>query len=118
MASPNVNASSATITLKSLRSTVGTSAITLVTCAADKAVKVSTLYAANVQGSNAGDITIRVSDGTATHAVCSTVSVPADASVIVVDRNSPLYLEEGDSVEAIASATGTLHIVGSYEEIA
>jgi hypothetical protein len=89
-----------------------------VTCASDKAVKVSTLYAANVQGSNAGDITIRVSDGTATHAVCSTVSVPADASVIVVDRNAPLYLEEGDSVEAIASATGTIEIVGSFEEIA
>jgi hypothetical protein len=117
MVAPNVNAPGS-ITLKSLRSTVGTSAVTLVTCATDKAVKVSTLYAANVQGSNAGDITIRVSDGTATHAVCSTVSVPADASVIVVDRNSPLYLEEGDSVEAIASATGTIEIVGSFEEIA
>ena len=117
MAAPNI-VSPTTITLKSLRSTVGTSAVTLVTCASDKAVKVSTLYAANVQGSNAGDITIRVSDGTATHAVCSTVSVPADASVIVVDRNAPLYLEEGDSVEAIASATGTIEIVGSFEEIA
>ena len=52
------------------------------------------------------------------HAVCSTVSVPADASVLVVDRNSPIYLEEGDSVEAVASATGTIQIVGSYEEIA
>jgi hypothetical protein len=118
MAAPNINASSATILLKGFRSTVGTAAITLVTCAADRAVKVSTLYAANVQGTNAGDITLRVSDGTATHAVCSTVSVPADASVIVVDRNSPIYLEEGDKIEAIASASGTIEIVGSFEEIA
>jgi hypothetical protein len=117
MAAPNI-VSPTSITLKQLSTTVGTAAITLVTCATDRAVKVSTLYAANVQGSNAGDITIRVSDGTATHAVCSTVSVPADASVIVVDRNSPVYLEEGDSVEAIASATGTIEIVGSFEEIA
>jgi hypothetical protein len=117
MAAPNI-VSPTSITLKQISSTVGTAAITLVTCAADRAVKVSTLYAANVQGTNAGDITIRVSDGTATHAVCSTVSVPADASLLVVDRNSPVYLEEGDRIEAIASATGTIEIVGSFEEIA
>lgn len=117
MTAPNI-VSPTTITLRQLSSTVGTAAITLVTCATDRAIKLSTLFAANVQGTNAGDITIRVSDGTSTHAVCSTVSVPADASVLVVDRNSPLYLEEGDSVEAVASATGTIQIVGSYEEIA
>jgi hypothetical protein len=44
--------------------------------------------------------------------------VPADASVVVVDRNSPVYLEEGDSIEAVASAAATIEIVGSYEEIA
>lgn len=117
MAAPNI-VSPTTITLKQFSTTVGTAAITLVTCATDRAIKLGTLYAANVQGSSPGDITIRVSDGTATHAVCSTVSVPADASVIVVDRNSPIYLEEGDKVEAFASATGTIEIVGSYEEIA
>lgn len=117
MAAPNI-VSPTTITLKQLSTTVGTAALTLVTCAADKAIKLSTLFAANVQGTNAGDITIRVSDGTATHAVCSTVSVPADASLVVVDRNSPVYLEEGDSIEAIASAAATIEIVGSYEEIA
>lgn len=117
MAAPNIK-SPTSITLKQLSSTVGTAALTLVTCGADKAIKLSALFAANVQGTSAGDITIRVSDGTSTHAVCSTVSVPADASVLVVDRNSPLYLEEGDSVEAVASATGTIQIVGSYEEIA
>ena len=117
MAAPNIK-SPKSITLRQLSTTVGTAAITLVTCAADRAVKLSTLYAANVAGTSAGDITIRVSDGTATHAVCSTVSVPADASVVVVDRNSPVYLEEGDSIEALASATATIQIVGSYEEIA
>ena len=117
MAAPNI-VSPTTITLRQLSTTVGTAALTLVTCAADKAIKLSTLYAANVDGTSAGDITIRVSDGTATHAVCSTVSVPADASVVVVDRNSPVYLEEGDSIEAVASAANAIQIVGSYEEIA
>lgn len=117
MAAPNIK-SPTSITLKSLRSTVGTSAVTLVTCAADKAVKVSTLYAANIDGSTPADVSARVNVSGTTHAVCSTVSVPADASLLIVDRNSPVYLEEGQSLEVLASSTGTLHIVGSYEEIA
>ncbi len=117
MAAPNI-VSPTTITLKSVRSTVGTSAVTLVTCATDKAVKVSTLYAANIDGSNAADVSARVSVSGTTHAICSTVSVPADASLVIVDRNTPVYLEEGQSLEVLASAANALHIVGSYEEIA
>lgn len=117
MAAPNI-VSPTTITLKNVASTVGTSAVTIVTCPTDRALKVSTLYAANVEGSNAGDFSARVSDGTSTHAICSTVSVPADASLVVVDRNSPVYLEEGDSIQVVASAAGVIHVVASYEEIA
>lgn len=117
MAAPNI-VSPTTITLKNVGSTVGTSAITLVTCAANKAVKVSTLYASNIQGSNAVDVTCRLNVSGTTHAIASTVSVPADATLVVVDRNSPVYLEEGHALEAFASATGSLHIVAAYEEIA
>ena len=117
MTAPNVNAPNS-ITLKSLRSTVGTSAVTLVTCATDRAVKVSTLYAANIDGSVAVDVSARVNVSGTTHAVCSTVSVPADASLVIVDRNTPVYLEEGQALEVLASAADALHIVGSYEEIA
>lgn len=117
MAAPNI-VSPTTITLKSARTTVGTSAITLVTCGSNKAVKVSTLYAANIDGSSAVDVTCRLSVSGVTHAIASTVSVPADASLVVIDRNAPVYLEDGHSLEAFASATGSLHIVAAYEEIA
>ena len=117
MPAPNI-VSPTTITLKSIRSTVGTAAITLVTCASDRALKISTLYAANIHGSNAADVSARIDVSGTTHAICSTVSVPADASLVIVDRNTPVYLEEGQSLQVTASATGVLHIVGSYEEIA
>lgn len=117
MAAPNI-VSPTTITLKNVASTVGTSAITLVTCPTDKALKVSTLYAANKQGTNAADATVNLVSGGETVAICSTVSVPADASLVVVDRNSPVYLEEGDALTVVASATGAIEIVASYEEIA
>ena len=117
MAAPNI-VSPTTITLKNVGSTVGTAAITLVTCGSNKAVKVSTVYAANIQGSNAVDVTCRLNVSGATHAIASTVSVPADATLVIVDRDSPVYLEEGHTLEAFASATGSLHLVASYEEIA
>lgn len=117
MTAPNI-VSPTTITLKNAASTVGTSAITIVTCPSDRAIKVSTLYAANKNGTNAADATVNLVTSGATVAICSTVSVPADASLVVVDRNSPIYLEEGDSLTAAASAAGTIEIVASYEEIA
>lgn len=117
MAAPNI-VSPTSITLKNVASTVGTSAVTIVTCPTDKALKVSTLFAANKQGTNAADATVSLVTSGATVAICSTVSVPADATLVVVDRNSPVYLEEGDRLTASASATGAIEIVASYEEIA
>lgn len=116
MAAPNI-VSPTTITLKSVGTTVGTAAVTILTCPSNKALKVSTVYAANVQGTNAVDVSCRLSVSGTTHAIASTISVPADATLIVVDRNAPVYLEEGNSLEALAS-TAALHIVASYEEIA
>lgn len=117
MTAPNI-VSPTTITLKNVGSTVGTAAITIVTCDSNKAVKVSSLYAANIQGTNAVDVTCRLNVSGTTHAIASTVSVPADATLVVVDRDGPVYLEEGDTLEAFASAADSLHIVACYEEIA
>jgi len=117
MTAPNI-VSPTSIVLRQASTTVGTAAITVVTCATDRAIKLSTLVASNVHGSSTGEVTIQVTNGAATHAVCSTVSVPADASLIVIDSNSPLYLEEGGRVLAFASASATIQIVCSYEEIA
>lgn len=117
MTAPNI-VSPTTITLKNVASTVGTSAVTIVTCATDRALKVSTLTFANKDGTNAADGTLNLVSGGATVAICSTVSVPADATLVVVDRNSPVYLEEGDSLTASASAENAIEIVASYEEIA
>ena len=120
MAAPNIK-SPTSITLKSLGTTVGTSAVTLVTCASDKAVKVSTLYATNVDDSYsaaAKTVTCRINASGVTHAIAMRASINADATLVVVDRDAPVYLEEGQSLEAIAYTTGTIHVVGSYEEIA
>ena len=49
--------------------------------------------------------------------IASTIAVPADSSLVVVDRNTNLYLEEGDNIESGASANSDLTITINYEEL-
>jgi len=89
--------------------------------ASNKVLKINSLVVSNVDGTNAADITISLYSednigGTATQIV-STVSVPADASLIVIDRNSFIYLEEDKSIGATAGSASDLKVVCSYEEI-
>jgi len=89
--------------------------------ASNKVLKINSLVVSNVDGTNAADITISLYSednigGTATQIV-STVSVPADASLIVIDRNSFIYLEEDKSIGATAGSASDLKVVVSYEEI-
>ena len=86
----------------------------------NKVLKINTLYAANADGSTAIDATVAVhneDDGGGTgYEIASTISVPADGTLIVIDKNSPIYLEEDMSITVTAGAAG-LKFVASYEEI-
>ena len=123
MAAPNI-VNVTTITGKSnVVSLTTTSATAVVSNAASsgKVFKINSLVVSNVDGTNAADITISYYSeddigGTATEIV-STVSVPADASLIVIDKNTSIYLEEDRSIGATAGSASDLKVVVSYEEI-
>ena len=51
----------------------------------------------------------------ATFKIANTVSVPADAVLVLAD--TPIYLEEGDVLEGGASAASDLTLFVSYEVI-
>ncbi len=123
MAAPNI-VNVTTITGKTnVVSLTTTSATEVVSNAAssNKVFKINSLVVSNVDGTNAADITISLYSednigGTATQIV-STVSVPADASLVVIDKNTSIYLEEDKSIGATAGAANDLKVVCSYEEI-
>lgn len=123
MANPNiVNVS--TITGKTtVVNLTTTSATQVVSNAANsnKIFKINSLYVANVDGEGSGEITVSLYSeddigGTPTE-ICKTVLVPADATLVVIDKNSSIYLEEDKSIGAIASAGNVLKITCSYEEL-
>ena len=97
------------------------------TVAADVVVKLNRVTVANVDGTNAADVSLFVDgmgSGTtgvtttgadATVYLAKTVSVPADATLVLVD--TPIYLMEGDILKGGASASGDLDLFLSYEVI-
>jgi hypothetical protein len=123
MAAPNI-VNVTTITGKSaVVDLTGTSATLVVEnpASSGKVFKINSLVVSNVDGTNAADITISFFSednigGTATEIV-STVSVPADASLVVIDKNTSIYLEEDRSLGATAGAANDLKVIVSYEEI-
>ena len=124
MAAPNL-LSPTTITGKtayvSLSTTNATSIISNA-ASSGKVFKVNSLVVANVDGTNAASITISLYSqddiGGTPYKIANTITVPADASLVVIDKTSTLYLEEDKSLGAVASAASDLEIVCSYEEIA
>jgi hypothetical protein len=86
-----------------------------------KVYKINSIVVANVDGSAAADITISIFSeddlgGTGT-AIASTISVPADATLIVTDKTTSFYLLEDKSIGATASAANDLVVTCSWEEI-
>lgn len=86
-----------------------------------KVYKINSIIAANVDGASACDITIKIFSqddlgGTGT-AIASTISVPADATLIITDKTTTFYLLEDKSIGATASAANDIVVTISWEEI-
>jgi hypothetical protein len=87
--------------------------------ASGKVFKINTLIVANIDGTNNADVTVNFVDATgpATRKLANTITVPADASLGVITKDTAIYLEEGDKITGVASADGDLTATVSYEEL-
>jgi hypothetical protein len=101
-----------------------TTTTTLLTVDADKILKINRITVANVDGTNAADVDLFVdgmgngasgitATGDSTVYLAKTVSVPADATLVLSD--TPIYLMEGDILKGGASAASDLDLFISYE---
>jgi len=118
MAAPNI-VNVATITGRTVGAALTTSSADIVTnsAASNKVFKVNAILVANVDGSVSTDVTVGFynADNTTTYKIANTITVPADATIDVLSKS--LYLEEGDKITALASTSGDLEIIVSYEEL-
>jgi len=111
-----------------------TATTTLFTVGDDRVIKVNTIMVANVDGTNAATVDLFVTkaqvdteddalvgafttniDITGSFYLAKTISVPADATLVLL--SSPIYLCEGDILKGGASAASDLDLFVSYELI-
>jgi len=84
--------------------------------------KINQIVCANVNGSSAVNATVAINNAAAgagtNFPVISTVSVPASASVIAVDKTTAIYLMENSSIVVTSGTSSGITYSLSYESIA
>jgi hypothetical protein len=130
MANPNIANSTSILGTTTFLTPGGTSAVVLLPNAAssNQVFKINQIVAANVNGSAAVDTTVSLytngavaqgsapSGGTA-FPIASTISVPADASLVAVDKTTAIYLMEGQSIIVTSGTASGITYTISYEVI-
>lgn len=118
MANPNI-VNVATISGKTVGAAVTTTAAAIVTntSSSGKILKINSLQVANV-GASPATITVDVyKNATSAYRLAYTITVPVAATLVVLSKDTAIYLEENDSIRLTASANTALEAVCSYEEI-
>ena len=131
MANPNIVNVTSILGTTTYYTPSGTSAVVLLanTAASGLVYKINQIVCANVNGTSAVNATVSIysngavaqgsapSGGTA-YPVISTISVPASASVIAVDKTTAIYLMEGTSISVTSGTASGITYTISYESIA
>ena len=129
MAAPNI-VNVATITAKTFYDALADTNLTslvLNAASSGKVIKINSLTAANVDGTNAATVDVSYHPSTTTavgstvsstgYHIAKTVTVPADATLVVISKDTALYMEESSVLAVKASAANDIDFVVSYEEI-
>jgi hypothetical protein len=131
MANPNIAALTTLTGNTTYLTPSATTAVVLLPNAAssNQVFRINQIVAANVNGTSAVDTTVSIytngavaqgsapSGGTA-FPIASTISVPADASLIIVDKTTGVYLMEGTSISVTSGTASGITYSVSYEIIA
>jgi len=85
----------------------------------NKVLKINTIIAANIDGTNDADITVYVTNGVLTQLfhLARTITVPADSTLVIISKDTSFYLEENMYIYAFASAINDISLMVSYEEL-
>ena len=131
MANPNIVNVTSILGTTTYYTPSGVTAVVLLanTAASGLVYKINQIVAANVNGTSAVNATVSIysngavaqggapAGGTA-YPVISTISVPASASVIAVDKTTAIYLMEGTSITVTSGTASGITYTISYESIA
>ena len=125
MANPNIVAVSSIYAESVGFNLTNTLTTTLLTVSANKLLKINRITCANVDGTSSANLDLFIAKANFTSAgvtnfdtsgnfyIAKTVSVPPDATLVLLD--TPIYLMESDVLKGGASAASDLDLLISYE---
>lgn len=123
MSAPNIVGVTTIIGITTMVSLTTTSSTIIVSnpASSNSVYKINTILAANIDGVNPVDLTVSITNQAAgagtSFPIVNTVNIPADSTLVVLGKDSPIYLEENRSIVAIASSINDANIICSYEQI-
>ena len=132
MANPNLlNISSVYGVTSSLTPSVNTAVVLLNNAASSGHVfKIESIVATNIDGTNAINASLYLYDngavvkgsapsgGTTSSYIASTISIPANASLVLLDKTTTIYLTEGNSLVVQSGTASKIVYTVSYEDMA
>jgi hypothetical protein len=100
--------------------TTGVTTWTALTPAVGTVNKVNNIVASNVTGS-AVNVTVSInsaiSGGGTAYRIAFQISVPANASLIIVDKTTSIYVGEAQSIVATVGTANAIELTASYEAL-
>jgi hypothetical protein len=100
--------------------TTGVTTWTALTPAVNTVNKVNNIVASNVTGS-AVNVTVSINSATGgggtAYRIAFQISVPANASLIIVDKTTSIYVGEAQSIVATVGTANAIELTASYEAL-
>lgn len=118
MAAPNiVNVTSITGNTATLNVQTQVQAIITNPAASGSVYKINSLVVANYDTANNATVTAVLYRGTTNNFITGTTTVPYSASLVIIAKDTSMYLAEGDAIRLTASANNRLWATCSHEII-
>ena len=105
-------------------STAAISGLGVADSATTTIIKLHTLVATNIDGSYDVDVSVKLTawnsgsaGGTLKGWLAYTITVPSDSTLVLVSRDTAIYIPHDTKIEALASAASDCQLTYSYDEI-
>jgi hypothetical protein len=115
MAAPNV-VNVSTITAKTALYNVTTSLANVITTSSNTVTKLNDVIITNYVAANVTSNVV-ITRGGINYYLGSTIVIPSQSTLVLIGKDSALYLEEGDYLQASTSTNSSIHLIASYEII-
>lgn len=79
--------------------------------------KVNSLIISNVDGVSDAGANVSVVRSDAYYYLGYSLAIPVQSSLVLISKDSSIYLQEGDAIMCTASSNNDVHVVCSYEVI-